>query len=41
LAAISLDTCLNTEHFALEECGDAIANHIRRFMTTHVGKCQN
>ena len=36
LAAISLDTFLNTGHFALEECGDAIANHIRRFMTTHV-----
>jgi len=36
LAAISLDTFLNTGHLALEECGDAIANHIRRFMTTHV-----
>ena len=27
---------LNTGHFALEECGDVIAAHIRRFMTTHV-----
>ena len=27
---------LNTGHFALEECGDEIADHIRRFMTTHV-----
>lgn len=27
---------LDTEHFALEEEGDAIAAHIRRFMTTHV-----
>jgi pimeloyl-ACP methyl ester carboxylesterase len=29
---------LDTGHFALEEDGDAIANHIRRFMTTHVIK---
>lgn len=28
---------LDTGHFALEEEGDAIADHIRRFMTTHVG----
>jgi pimeloyl-ACP methyl ester carboxylesterase len=27
---------LNTGHFALEEYGDAIADHIRRFMTIHV-----
>lgn len=27
---------LNTGHFALEECGDEIADYIRRFMTTHV-----
>ena len=27
---------LDTGHFALEEEGDAIANHIRRFLTTHV-----
>jgi pimeloyl-ACP methyl ester carboxylesterase len=27
---------LDTGHFALEEEGDAIAAHIRRFMTTHV-----
>lgn len=27
---------LDTGHFALEEDGDAIADHIRRFMTTHV-----
>jgi pimeloyl-ACP methyl ester carboxylesterase len=27
---------LDTGHFALEEDGDAIATHIRRFMTTHV-----
>jgi pimeloyl-ACP methyl ester carboxylesterase len=27
---------LNTGHFALEECGDVITGHIRRFMTTHV-----
>lgn len=27
---------LNTGHFALEEDGDAIADHIRRFMATHV-----
>ena len=26
----------DTGHFALEEEGDAIANHIRRFLTTHV-----
>ncbi|MEH2035639.1 alpha/beta fold hydrolase [Nostoc sp.] len=26
----------DTGHFALEEDGDAIANHIRRFLTTHV-----
>ncbi|MGQ4646241.1 alpha/beta fold hydrolase [Lyngbya aestuarii] len=29
---------LDTGHFALEEEGDAIADHIRRFMTTHVVK---
>ena len=29
---------LDTGHFALEEEGDAIADHIRRFMTTHVLK---
>jgi pimeloyl-ACP methyl ester carboxylesterase len=29
---------LDTGHFALEEDGDAIADHIRRFMTTHVVK---
>ena len=29
---------LDTGHFALEEEGDAIANHIRRFITTHVVK---
>jgi pimeloyl-ACP methyl ester carboxylesterase len=29
---------LNTGHFALEEDGDAIADHIRRFITTHVVK---
>jgi pimeloyl-ACP methyl ester carboxylesterase len=28
---------LDTGHFALEEEGEAIADHIRRFMTTHVG----
>ncbi|MBD2100361.1 alpha/beta fold hydrolase [Leptolyngbya sp. FACHB-261] len=28
----------DTGHFALEEDGDAIADHIRRFMTTHVGE---
>ncbi|OYD96424.1 hydrolase [Nostoc sp. 'Peltigera membranacea cyanobiont' 210A] len=27
---------LDTGHFALEEDGDAIADHIRRFLTTHV-----
>ncbi|MEH2349750.1 MAG: alpha/beta hydrolase [Nostoc sp.] len=27
---------LDTGHFALEEEGDAIADHIRRFLTTHV-----
>jgi pimeloyl-ACP methyl ester carboxylesterase len=27
---------LNTGHFALEEDGEAIADHIHRFMTTHV-----
>ena len=27
---------LDTGHFALEEEGEAIAAHIRRFMTTHV-----
>jgi pimeloyl-ACP methyl ester carboxylesterase len=27
---------LDTGHFALEEKGDEIADHIRRFMTTHV-----
>jgi pimeloyl-ACP methyl ester carboxylesterase len=27
---------LDTGHFALEEDGNAIADHIRRFMTTHV-----
>ena len=27
---------LDTGHFALEEEGDVIANHIRRFLTTHV-----
>ncbi len=29
---------LDTGHFALEEEGDAIADHIRCFMTTHVGE---
>ncbi|MEH2089989.1 alpha/beta fold hydrolase [Nostoc sp.] len=29
---------LDTGHFALEEEGDAIADHIRRFITTHVVK---
>lgn len=29
---------LDTGHFALEEEGDAIADHIRRFLTTHVVK---
>lgn len=29
---------LDTGHFALEEEGDEIADHIRRFMTTHVGE---
>jgi len=32
---------LDTGHFALEEEGDAIADHIRRFMTTHVGQSQD
>jgi pimeloyl-ACP methyl ester carboxylesterase len=32
---------LDTGHFALEEGGDAIADHIRRFMTTHVGQSQD
>lgn len=27
---------LDTGHFALEEAGDAIADHMRRFLTTHV-----
>ncbi len=31
---------LDTGHFALEEEGEAIANHIRRFMTTHVRQSQ-
>ena len=29
---------LDTGHFALEEEGDAIADHIRRFLTTHVAE---
>jgi len=29
---------LDTGHFALEEDGDAIADHIRCFLTTHVGE---
>jgi pimeloyl-ACP methyl ester carboxylesterase len=29
---------LDTGHFALEEDGEAIATHIRNFMTTHVGE---
>ncbi len=27
---------LDTGHFALEEDGDVIADHMRRFLTTHV-----
>ncbi|MBL1179422.1 alpha/beta fold hydrolase [Pantanalinema sp. GBBB05] len=32
---------LDTGHFALEEKGNEIANHIRRFMTTYVAESEN
>jgi hypothetical protein len=31
---------LDTGHFALEEDGDVIAGHIRRFLTTHLAARQ-